>query len=200
MAAGPFYTRWTEATWSVVLVLAALLGTAATQAWMGRSPLGPDGRLALWEWNIWSQECSQRLIDPYSFSHILHGILFYAGLWMIARRQLAIHPRFWIALALETGWELLENSPLIIQRYREATLALGYEGDSIVNSLSDILMMVFGFIFAQRAPRWVSLGAVLLMEILCAWWIRDNLTLNIIMLLHPVEGIKAWQLGARPTG
>jgi len=159
---------------------------------MGRSPLGPDSRFGLWEGNIWSNECSQRLADPYSFSHVTHGILFYGCLWLVARK-LPLRHRFVVALLLEAGWELLENSPLIINRYREATIALGYVGDSIMNSLSDITMMCLGFLFACQVRPWISVLAVLAMEIGCAIWIRDNLTLNIVMLLHPFDAIKAWQ-------
>jgi hypothetical protein len=166
--------------------------TAAIEFSMGRSPLGPDGRFDFWESNIWSNECSQRLADPYSFSHLTHGILFCGSLWLLARK-LPLRYRFMVALLLEAGWELLENSPLIITRYREATIAHGYAGDSILNSLSDIMMMSLGFLFASRARPWISALAVLAMEIGCAVWVRDNLTLNIIMLIHPVDAIKAWQ-------
>lgn len=159
---------------------------------MGRSPLGPDGRFGLWEGDIWSSECSQRLVDPYSFSHLTYGILFCGALWLVARK-LPLRHRFVVALLLEAGWELLENSPLIINRYREATIALGYVGDSIMNSLSDIVMMSLGFLFASRVRPWISVLAVLVMEIGCLLWVRDNLTLNIIMLIHPVAAIKAWQ-------
>jgi hypothetical protein len=164
---------------------------------MGRSPFGPDGRFGLWEGNIWSAECSQRLADPYSFSHIGHGILFYALLWQVAR-QTPVRRRFLVALCVEAGWELLENSPLIINRYREATIALGYAGDSVMNSLSDILMMSLGFLLAYRFRAWTSFAILFAMEAGCALWVRDNLTLNIIMLIHPVEAIKTWQLAGRP--
>lgn len=120
-------------------------------------------------------------------------------LWLVARK-LPVRYRLLIALALEAGWEMLENSPLIINRYREATISLGYTGDSILNSLSDILMMTIGFLFASRASVRVSVAAVVLMEIGCALWIRDNLTLNIIMLVHPIDAIKHWQMAGAPVG
>jgi hypothetical protein len=182
---------------SLITFFAVLAVTGSIEFWMGRSPLGPDGRFGLWEGNIWSNECSQRFADPYSFSHLTHGILFFAALWVVARK-LPVRHRFVVALVLEASWELLENSPLIINRYREATIALGYVGDSILNSLSDILMMSLGFLFASRARPWLSVLAVLAMEIGCALWVRDNLTLNIIMLLHPFDAIKAWQTAGRP--
>jgi hypothetical protein len=105
-----------------------------------------------------------------------------------------------LALVVEAGWEILENSPLIINRYREATISLGYVGDSVLNSSSDIVMMVLGFLFAWRARPWVTVAAILVMEVGCALWIRDNLTLNIIMLIHPVDAIKHWQMAGAPTG
>jgi uncharacterized protein DUF2585 len=151
----------------------------------------------LWEGNIWSNECSQRLADPYSFSHVGHGISFYGLFWLVARKM-HVRYRFFLAVILEAGWELLENSPLIIERYRGATIALGYVGDSVINSLSDIVMMCLGFLVAFRVRPWTSLGILLAMEAGCALWVRDNLTLNIIMLIHPIEAIKAWQMAGKP--
>ena len=178
--------------WTMAILIGALALTGGIELWMGRSPLGPDGRFGWWAGNIWSSENSQRVADPYSFSHLVHGMLFYGFLWLVARK-LPAQRRFLIALALEAGWELLENSPLIINRYREATIALGYTGDSILNSLSDILMMSIGFLFASRVPIRVTVATILVMEVGCALWVRDNLALNVIMLIHPVEAIKHWQ-------
>jgi hypothetical protein len=185
--------------WIIGIFVAVLVLTAGVELWMGRSPLGPDGKFGWWDGNIWSSENSQRLADPYSFSHIVHGILFYAVLSLIARK-LPVRQRLLIALALEAGWEMLENSPFIINRYREATISLGYVGDSVLNSLSDILMMTIGFLFAFRVPWRVSVAAVIIMEIGCALWVRDNLTLNIIMLIHPFDAIKHWQMAGAPAG
>jgi hypothetical protein len=185
--------------WIIGIFVAILVLTAGVELWMGRSPLGPDGKFGLWDGNIWSSENSQRLADPYSFSHIVHGISFYAVLWLLARK-LPVRQRLLIALALEAGWEMLENSPFIINRYRETTISLGYVGDSVLNSLSDILMMTIGFLFAFRVPWRVSVAAVILMEVGCALWVRDNLTLNIIMLIHPVDAIKHWQMAGAPAG
>jgi hypothetical protein len=192
----PFLQRY---KWTIGVVIAVLVLTAGVELWMGRLLLGPDGKFGLWEGNIWSSENSQRLADPYSFSHVVHGILFYAGLWLVARK-LPVRHRLLIALVLEAGWEILENSPLIINRYREATISLGYVGDSVLNSLSDILMMTLGFLFASRVPARVSVAAVIVVEIGCALWVRDNLTLNIIMLIHPVDAIKHWQMAGAPAG
>jgi len=184
--------RWTIAAFIAVFAL-----TGGIELGMGRLPLGPDGKFGLWEGNIWSSENSQRVADAYSFSHLVHGILFY-GLLRLVARKMPVRYRLLMALAVEAGWELLENSPLIINRYREATIALGYAGDSVLNSLSDILMMTLGFLFAYRARPWMSVIAVIVMEAGCALWVRDNLTLNIIMLIHPVEAIKAWQMAGQP--
>jgi hypothetical protein len=184
--------------WIVVAVVAILIATAAIELSLGRLPLGPDGRFGLWESNIWSSAQSQRLADPYSISHIVHGFCFFGILWLAARKLPARY-RFLLAVLLEASWEVLENSPIVINRYRAVTIALGYEGDSVVNSLSDILMMSLGFWAALRwSPRW-SLAAVVVMEIGMLLWVRDNLTLNIIMLVHPIAAIKAWQMAGAPT-
>ena len=185
--------------WIIGIFVAILVLTAGVELWMGRSPLGPDGKFGWWDGNIWSSENSQRLADPYSFSHIVHGILFYAALCLLARK-LPVRQRLLIALVFEAGWEMLENSPFIINRYREATISLGYVGDSVLNSLSDILMMTIGFLFAFRVPWRVSVAAVIIMEIGCALWVRDNLTLNIIMLIHPFDAIKHWQMAGASVG
>ncbi len=183
--------------WIVAAALAILVITAGVELRMGRLPFGPDGRFGFWEGNIWSVEQSQRLADPYSFSHVVHGFLFYGLLWLVARR-VPVRYRFLMAVLLEASWEILENSPLIINRYRSVTIALGYEGDSVLNSLSDVAMMSLGFAIAQKARlRW-SIVAVLLMELGMLLCVRDNLTLNVIMLIHPVQTIKAWQMAGAP--
>ena len=191
----PAYLRYYQ--WSIGAFLLVLLLTGGIELSMGRSPLGPDGRFGLWEGDIWSSECSQRLADPYTFSHVGHGILFFGLLCLFARKT-TVRSRLIVAVLMEAGWEVLENSPLIINRYRETTIALGYVGDSIMNSLSDIGMMCLGFLFASWARPWVSVAVMIAMEIGCALWVRDNLILNIIMLFHPVAAIKAWQMGGQP--
>jgi hypothetical protein len=177
---------------SLVILMAVLALTAACEIGMGRTLLGPDGRFGWWDGDVWSSENSQRVADPYSISHIAHGVLFYALLWLVARR-LPVETRFGLALLLEAGWEVLENSPAVIERYRETTIALGYVGDSVLNSCCDVLMMALGFLLARRLrPRW-SAVSVVAMELVCLLWVRDNLTLNVIMLVHPIPAIKAWQ-------
>jgi hypothetical protein len=181
---------------SLAAIVASCLGISAIAAiaerTMGRSWLGPDGRFGLWEGNIWSSEQSQRFADPYSFSHIVHGFLFYALLWWVARR-LPVRYRLVAAVALEAAWEILENSPIVINRYRAVTIALGYVGDSVLNSMSDVLMMAIGFVLAWRLQRWTSIAIVVALEVGMVLWVRDNLTLNIIMLVHPIAAIRAWQ-------
>ncbi len=184
--------------WIIGAVLAAVALTVGVELSMGRSFLGPDGQFAWWEGDIWSHAQSQRFADPYAVSHVVHGFLFYGLLWWGGRR-VPIRYRFLMAVLLEAAWEMLENSPIIINRYREATIALGYVGDSILNSLSDIVMMSLGFLLAARNRVWVSVMIVLVCEIGMLFWVRDNLTLNIIMLIHPFAAIKAWQMGGSPA-
>lgn len=165
---------------------------AALELHAGRLPLGPDGMFGWWESDVWSSENSQRVADAYSFSHIIHGILFYAFLWLVARR-IPVRYRFLLSLIIEAVWEILENSPLVIDRYREATIALGYAGDSILNSLADVAMAAIGFAMARFLSMRTSIILIVIMELGCLLWVRDNLTLNVIMLVHPVEALKAWQ-------
>ena len=176
----------------ILSCVAVFSAVAACEYVSGRSLFGPDGRFGWWDGDVWSSENSQRVADAYSFSHIIHGMLFYGFLWLVARRM-PVKYRFLIALLIEAGWELLENSPLIINRYREATIALGYVGDSILNSVCDVGMMALGYLAASFTRVWVIVTMIIVLELGCLWWVRDNLTLNILMLAHPVPCIKAWQ-------
>jgi hypothetical protein len=184
--------RWIICGWIGIIAL-----LAGIEYGFGRSPLGPDGRFGWWDGNIWGSENSQRVADVYSFSHIIHGMIFYGILWLFARK-LPVRHRFLIAALMEAGWELLENSPIIINRYREATIAQGYVGDSILNSSCDVLMASLGFWLAARLNLKVTLVAILVMEVGCLLWVRDNLTLNILMLVYPSEAIKVWQSAGQP--
>jgi len=160
---------------------------------MGREPMCTCGFISLWHGPVDSQN-SQQISDWYTFTHVLHGIGFYALLFLVGRR-LPVPVRLLIAVFLEGAWEIAENSPFIIDRYRTATVSLDYYGDSIVNSVSDVVAMMLGFWMARRFPVWVTAAFVVAVEILLAVIIRDNLTLNIIMLVHPIDAIKQWQLG-----
>ena len=175
--------------------LLLMLAAAAILLAMGRSPICACGRVTLWVSSSTSPETSQMLADWYSASHIVHGLLFYAALWLVARRW-PVERRFLVALAVEASWEIAENSPWIIDRYRSATTAIGYTGDSVLNSVSDIMMMGLGFLLARRLPLWAALLMVVVLELVPLAIIRDNLTLNVIMLLHPVDAIRTWQAGA----
>jgi len=179
--------------WLAPLLL--VLAAAAVLLAMGRPPICTCGRVTLWVSSSTSPETSQMLADWYSASHIVHGVLFFGLLWMVARR-LPVTTRLLIAIVIEASWEIAENSPIIIERYRSATAAVGYSGDSVLNSVSDIVMMIAGFLLARRLPRWGSILAVIILELVPLIVIRDNLTLNIIMLLHPLDSIRAWQAAA----
>lgn len=175
------------------LLICIFIAFAATLFWMGQPAWCACG-LKLGTLDAWGSESSQNFIDPYTTSHILHGILFYAGLLIIARK-LALEWRLLLAMGIEIGWELLENSPIVINRYRSATASLGYTGDTILNSTSDVLFMMFGFWLAAKLPWKWTLGIVIATELLMLAIYRDNLTLNVLMLLYPVAGIKTWQMG-----
>ena len=134
------------------------------------------------------------LADWYSLSHVVHGLLFYALLWLVARRW-PIERRFLTALLAEAAWEVTENTPIVIDRYRATTAALGYTGDSVVNSLSDILMMAIGFFIARKLPLWATLVLLALLEVIPLFAIRDNLTLNVWALIAPNPALQTWQSG-----
>lgn len=183
--------RWGYAAGIVVTILAA----AGILLAMGRSPICTCGTIKLWHGIVQSPDNSQHLADWYSFSHVVHGFIFY-GLAHLALRRRPLGLRLLIATLVEAGWEILENTPMVIDRYREATMAFGYSGDSILNSVSDIAMMILGFWIASRL-RWPWVVALALaFETFTLWRIRDNLTLNIVMLVAPVDAIRDWQGGA----
>ncbi|HEX7693393.1 MAG TPA: DUF2585 domain-containing protein [Sphingomonas sp.] len=177
----------------IAAVLGIALFAAIEFAW-GRPPICPCGHVALWAGNPNSPENSQQLSDWYSLSHIIHGFLFYGLLWLI----LPGRARGWalpLAILIEGGWELLENSPIIIDRYRAATIAVGYSGDSILNSMSDIVMMMIGFAIARRLPVRGTIALAIFFELLALAVIRDNLTLNVLMLAWPIDAVRTWQAG-----
>lgn len=177
------------------LVAAGLLGLlAAILIAMGRPPICPCGTISLWHGTVQSNQNSQQISDWYSFSHIIHGFIFYGlSRWLMPRAPL------WAALAVAIGiegaWEILENSSVIIDRYREVTMAYGYAGDSVLNSVSDAGFMILGFLAASRMRWWTTVTLALAFELFTLWAIRDNLTLNILMLVSPIEAVKEWQAG-----
>jgi hypothetical protein len=178
----------------LILSLIVVLAAAALLLAMGRPPICTCGVVALWEPSADSARTSQMLADWYSPSHIVHGLIFYWLLWLAFRRW-PVERRLLLAVVIETAWEVIENTPMVIDRYREATIALGYNGDSVLNSVSDIAMMVLGFLVARRLPVWASIAIALALELAAVIVIRDNLTLNIIMLVAPNDAIRAWQAG-----
>lgn len=179
--------------WLIALALVAV--TAMILLWMGQPPICACGEVKLWTGAVNSAENSQHLADWYVPSHIIHGFLFYALGWWALRRNPA-GDRLLAAVLIEAGWELLENSQFIIDRYREATMALGYNGDAVINSVADIGWMILGFALARRLPVGATLVVAACFELLTLWAIRDNLTLNVLMLVAPIDAIRDWQAAA----
>lgn len=155
-----------------------------------------DSPFDLWSSDAWGKHNSQHLFDPYTFTHALHGFLYFWALTLIFRTKLSLKWLLFIAIIFESAWEILENSAAVIERYRTATLALDYYGDSVLNSFGDIFSCAAGFIVARKLGFWMVLLAFIAIETILMFWIRDSLLINIIMLIHPIDAIKAWQAGA----
>jgi hypothetical protein len=166
---------------------------------LGQPWISASGQILLWSNNPLSPETSQQVADWYSLSHIVHGLLFYALLRFCCPR-LPLGVKLLLAMGIEISWEIAENTPMVIEAYRRQALAIGYTGDSILNSLMDTLMMALGFLFAGRAPVWAGIALGLGLELLAGYAIRDNLTLNILNFLYPIPLIERWQAGHALTG
>lgn len=183
---------------SLILALGIAVAMALILLVMGRLPICKCGTVKLWHGVVTSSENSQHIWDWYTFSHIIHGFLFYGLFWSLRRitgLPISLGLAFVAAVLLEAGWEIAENTDAVIQRYREATISLDYFGDSVLNSMSDLAAMAFGFFLAGRLPLAVTIVLALAMEVTVATIIRDNLLLNIVMLVWPLDWIKAWQAG-----
>ena len=172
-----------------VMAIAAVFENYQGHVWWCRA-----GDYVPWSWDIWSTHNSQHLIDPYSFTHILHGILEF---WIIGLlfRKVPVVWRLLFAVMIEGSWEIAENSSYVINRYREATISLDYFGDSIINSMSDIVCCATGFFIAYKLRFWKSVALFVATEAVLIIWIRDSLMINIVMLIYPIEAIKVWQMG-----
>jgi hypothetical protein len=189
MEKGTFSTRTTVAT-----ACAIVAATALALWWMGQVPICKCGYVKPWHGVVDSSENSQHLSDWYTFSHVIHGFALYGALWWVGRRW-PIGLRLVAAMLFEASWEVFENTDFIIGRYREVTISLDYYGDSIINSVTDIMAMVVGFIVASRIPIRRVVILVLAMELFVGYFIRDNLTLNVLMLIYPLESVRRWQIG-----
>jgi hypothetical protein len=196
-AARPTRPGWRPRDFALPALLVCL--AALVLLWMGRVPICTCGTVKLWHGTIQSPENSQHLTDWYTFSHVIHGFVFYFGAWLVFRllgRPMPLWAGLLAATALEGVWEIVENTPMIIERYRAAAVAQHYFGDSVLNSVSDMLAMIVGFVAASRLPVAVVVAAALVMEIAVGYLVRDNFILNVIMLIYPLDFIKFWQAGA----
>lgn len=191
-AGWPAFANWNASDWGKLAALLAVMCLALVG--LGRVPWCSCGGYVPWSWVVMSKHNSQHLIDAYSFTHVLHGFLFFGFLWPL-RKWLSAKHRILVACLIEACWEILENSPIIIDRYREATISLDYYGDSIFNSVADVVCCLLGYYLTSRMRWYWAVGVFLLVELVLLMTIRDSLILNIIMLTYPLESILEWQSG-----
>jgi hypothetical protein len=180
---------------ALLICVAVTALTAALLYALGRIPMCKCGYIKLWHGGRGDSEISQHLTDWYTYSHLLHGIIFYWLITLFAQGRLSVAARLVIAVVIEAGWEIFENTPFVINRYRTQTISRDYYGDSIVNIVGDIAAMVVGFLLAARLPAWVTVVLLIAVELVLLVLIRDNLLLNIIMLVYPLDWIRQWQAG-----
>ncbi|MEG6509432.1 DUF2585 domain-containing protein [Methyloligella sp. 2.7D] len=177
----------------LLIAFGIIVGTAAILLAMGRLPICKCGYVKLWEGEVMSEGNSQQLTDWYTPSHIIHGFIFYGVLWLAFGRRLSFGTRLILALVIESSWELVENSNWAIDRYREGTISHTYYGDSVLNSVMDILAMVVGFFLAAKWPVWVTVAVAVALELFTGVMTRDNLTLNVLMFVWPLDSVVEWQ-------
>ncbi|KAB2917094.1 MAG: DUF2585 domain-containing protein [Hyphomicrobiaceae bacterium] len=180
---------------ALLISLGIIVISQAVVYTMGHPLICKCGFVKIWHGTRGDSGMSQHLMDWYTYSHVLHGIIFYWLITFVAQGRLSVAARLVIAVLIEGGWEILENTPLIINRYRTVTISRDYFGDSVVNSAGDILAMIVGFLLAARLPAWVTVALLIAVEVGLAFLIRDNLALNVLMLIHPIDAIKVWQAG-----
>lgn len=178
-------------------ILALMAAGALALSSMGQVWWCRGGQAFLWAGDIWTEHNSQHLADPYTFTHFLHGVLLYGLLWVVAGTRLTVAWRAVVAMALQVGWEILENTDVVVERYRETTISLNYYGDSVGNSLGDMAACLAGFFFTALVPVWASVLALVVVDASLMLWIRDSLLLNVVMLLAPIEAIRDWQAAGR---
>jgi Protein of unknown function (DUF2585) len=179
-----------------VIVITVLICLALfLELQMGRHPTYQHGPVRLWSGNVQSDQNSQQVFDPYTPTHVIHGAVFF-GLTRLVLGAAPVGLCAIVAMTLEAAWEVYENTDQVIDRYRAGTISLGYYGDSVINSLADMLACAAGFLLARWLPGRVTVAWIVAVELILAFWIRDNLTLNLIMLIHPVDAIRVWQMGA----
>ena len=192
------FLSWLAPTITIACLFVAMI---AAMLWQGRVWFSTTGVVKIWHTDVWSAECSQQFTDPYSVTHMSHGLIFAGLFWWIAK----FAGRFGItwpaqrrwqlagSVAIAAGWEVLENSAFVIDRYRTVTMSLDYLGDSIFNAVGDVVCCMAGYLIARRLGLWLTLALFVATEVLLLVLIRDNLTLNVIMLVHPIEAIRQWQ-------